>query len=390
MKSKYVCESLNEFLLETKKMKGKDPCWDGYKMVGKKEKDGKEVPNCVPEDDVDESLSSSETIRNIYEFQRAEEDPDRIKEIMKIGNAKARAGNILKKFADDNGYAFKENKNGNFEILGHKRFSITFPTERADTDKPISLRNSSGQLMDRFSNAQEVIDRIKGNIAREEKAQKKVETPEELLLRSIGSQDTVSVKALLARGVSPNHKVRSKIHENIPLIVAVNSGNFPIVKALVEAGADVNAKTRDGSWTPLGAAIGGGNGLWPKESGGFFKIVKYLVEAGANPFSEPNFYWRLNSSSSAIIKYLLEVFPDSFDQQELVDMLGSAAWMGKAPLVKILLDFGVDPYAKSSAGRRNDAFKSLAEAKVSLATRNEPHGEYYRYDETEEILNAYK
>ena len=24
------------------------PCWDGYKQVGMKEKDGKQVPNCVP------------------------------------------------------------------------------------------------------------------------------------------------------------------------------------------------------------------------------------------------------------------------------------------------------------------------------------------------------
>ena len=28
--------------------KDKDPCWDGYEQVGMKEKDGKEVPNCVP------------------------------------------------------------------------------------------------------------------------------------------------------------------------------------------------------------------------------------------------------------------------------------------------------------------------------------------------------
>ena len=26
-----------------------DPCWEGYKQVGMKEKDGKEVPNCVPD-----------------------------------------------------------------------------------------------------------------------------------------------------------------------------------------------------------------------------------------------------------------------------------------------------------------------------------------------------
>jgi hypothetical protein len=33
------------------KMKGEDPCWKGYEMVGtKKGKGGKEVPNCVPKD----------------------------------------------------------------------------------------------------------------------------------------------------------------------------------------------------------------------------------------------------------------------------------------------------------------------------------------------------
>ena len=26
-----------------------DPCWKGYKQIGMKKKDGKEVPNCVPE-----------------------------------------------------------------------------------------------------------------------------------------------------------------------------------------------------------------------------------------------------------------------------------------------------------------------------------------------------
>lgn len=31
------------------KMKGKDPCWKDYKMVGTKKKGNKEVPNCVPE-----------------------------------------------------------------------------------------------------------------------------------------------------------------------------------------------------------------------------------------------------------------------------------------------------------------------------------------------------
>lgn len=29
-------------------IKGEDPCWKRFEMVGMKKKDGKEVPNCVP------------------------------------------------------------------------------------------------------------------------------------------------------------------------------------------------------------------------------------------------------------------------------------------------------------------------------------------------------
>jgi hypothetical protein len=38
-------------LPEAKKMKGEDPCWKGYEMVGTKKKNGKEVPNCVPKNE---------------------------------------------------------------------------------------------------------------------------------------------------------------------------------------------------------------------------------------------------------------------------------------------------------------------------------------------------
>lgn len=32
----------------------KNPCWDGYEMVGTKEKNGKQVPNCVPIDELND------------------------------------------------------------------------------------------------------------------------------------------------------------------------------------------------------------------------------------------------------------------------------------------------------------------------------------------------
>jgi len=31
------------------KTKQEDPCWKGYEQAGMKEKDGKQVPNCIPE-----------------------------------------------------------------------------------------------------------------------------------------------------------------------------------------------------------------------------------------------------------------------------------------------------------------------------------------------------
>ena len=43
--------SFKEYLKEEKKMKGADPCWDGYEMVGTKKKNGKTVPNCVPKNE---------------------------------------------------------------------------------------------------------------------------------------------------------------------------------------------------------------------------------------------------------------------------------------------------------------------------------------------------
>lgn len=38
-------------VLNEKKKKMKNPCWKGYKPIGTKMKDGKEVPNCVPVDE---------------------------------------------------------------------------------------------------------------------------------------------------------------------------------------------------------------------------------------------------------------------------------------------------------------------------------------------------
>jgi hypothetical protein len=61
----------NEKDEEEKELKEKDkddPCWVGYKQVGMKKKDGKEVPNCVPESTKLESVLT--LIRRIKEQKK--------------------------------------------------------------------------------------------------------------------------------------------------------------------------------------------------------------------------------------------------------------------------------------------------------------------------------
>lgn len=48
------------------------PCWDGYTMVGTKMEDGEEVPNCVPEDDV-ENYEESITQEDVLDAVLAEQ-----------------------------------------------------------------------------------------------------------------------------------------------------------------------------------------------------------------------------------------------------------------------------------------------------------------------------
>ena len=48
--------------------KDSDPCWKNYKQVGMKTKNGKEVPNCVPKDSVDEAKEDDDPCWKDYEM----------------------------------------------------------------------------------------------------------------------------------------------------------------------------------------------------------------------------------------------------------------------------------------------------------------------------------
>jgi len=53
-------KSMYENLEQAKKNVGADSCWDGYKAKGTKKKGGKDVPNCVKEEELPEEYSVSD------------------------------------------------------------------------------------------------------------------------------------------------------------------------------------------------------------------------------------------------------------------------------------------------------------------------------------------
>jgi flagellar biosynthesis chaperone FliJ len=44
----------------------KGPCWKGYQQIGMKDKGGKQVPNCVPNESVNEEVKDWGTIHNVF------------------------------------------------------------------------------------------------------------------------------------------------------------------------------------------------------------------------------------------------------------------------------------------------------------------------------------
>ena len=74
-----------------------EACWDGYKQIGMKKKNGKKVPNCVPEDEIEESEYQGKKVKLNNPF-RTSDGPKKFSVYVK--NEK---GNVVKvNFGDPN------------------------------------------------------------------------------------------------------------------------------------------------------------------------------------------------------------------------------------------------------------------------------------------------
>ena len=332
----------------------------------------------------------------LYEFERSS-DPDIVKSTLGIGNPRNRAESVLKKWAEENEYGFKINRNGNFVITGYydrgdgtksgKSFSVTFPEGREQSANPISLRNNSGQLMDRFPNAAAVKKRIEGNLEREAKTRVRETRPGEVLLDALGLDDMKKVQTLLDQGVKPNHSVKTKIEKNIPLFVAAGRENFEAVEALVNAGADINATTKRGRHVITDIIYDTRFSDRKKEQ---IKILKFLLANGGDPSGDPNISGAVGNAPIEVLKLMMKHI--EIPEEDLVDMLGTAAWMGQYQKLKFLLELGVDPYDdRASAGGTVNTFKAAetASERGTMSGRGRWR-DNYQYGKVMKELEKYK
>ncbi|OQW40251.1 MAG: hypothetical protein A4C66_02365 [Nitrospira sp. HN-bin3] len=154
--------------------------------------------------------------------------------------------------------------------------------------------------------------------------------------------DVAAVRALLQQGADANAKTRGG---RTALVIAAWWGRTPVVQALLEKGADVNAKNPEG-WTALLAAVRASHTA----------VAQVLLEKGADINAKNSEGWTAlmgaaREDNAAIVKVLLDGGADvNAKNSEGWTALIAAAKHGNPFIIKLLLDRGADINAKTTDG----------------------------------------
>ena len=156
---------------------------------------------------------------------------------------------------------------------------------------------------------------------------------------------TEIIKLLIAAGADVNAKCRTG---STALVYAARYGNKEIVKLLITAGADVNAKGSivDDGRTALMVAAAKGN----------TEMAKLLIDAGADVNAKDNgdctaLNWAIDIGHTEIAKLLIAAGAN-VNAKNFIGwtMLMKATIYGHTKIVKLLLTAGADVNAKTNIG----------------------------------------
>jgi ankyrin repeat protein len=209
------------------------------------------------------------------------------------------------------------------------------------------------------------------------------ESPGARFHRAIYDGDLEAVKALLASGLSPNTPIERLKLTTTPVVLASSRGDLGIVRVLVEAGADVNAKehskVRNVDHTALsmaseldveivryllgkGAKVDervefGGTVLMAAARKGDPELIDVLLAAGANPNAEDDngftpLSCAVESGKESPVRTLVAKGADVNHANAGWKMtpLHHAIRAGSVDMVRLLLELKANPNARTKAG----------------------------------------
>ncbi|MDZ7778905.1 MAG: ankyrin repeat domain-containing protein [Gemmatimonadota bacterium] len=154
--------------------------------------------------------------------------------------------------------------------------------------------------------------------------------------------DVEEVRSLLERGVDPNAAQGDGM---TGLHWAAERGSVELASALIDAGAELDPRTRLGSYTPVHLAARGGHD----------GVLRLLLEGGASP-SMPTttgavtpLHFAATSANPAVAVALLEhgADPDAREERWGQTPLMFAAAAARPAVVDALLDHGADPESRA-------------------------------------------
>ena len=160
------------------------------------------------------------------------------------------------------------------------------------------------------------------------------------LVSAVRDGDVEAVRSLLRQGADANAAEGDGLST---LHWAARSGEPEIAKILLDAGATVDVRTRNGAYTPLHEASKAGNAL----------VARVLLEAGANPAARTTtgdatpLHFAAISGSAAAVEVLLEAGAE-IDPREGESEQTPLTWAAAGnhlETVSALVDGGADPNA---------------------------------------------
>ncbi len=164
------------------------------------------------------------------------------------------------------------------------------------------------------------------------------------LMQAAGDGDMARAGALLEAGAEVDAR---NANGGTALMYAVSAGDTVMVELLLDNGADPNARARIG-WTPMLVAAAKGRDA----------VIPILLEAGADPAETDAYGWTplMRAVSSGYLQAVDAILASGRADLQAREESGAtalhiAAGRGYAPIVRRLLEAGAEPGAADGEGR---------------------------------------